>query len=415
MDLDNIYESLCFSGRLLGISFLTAASIILVRDFSWYFLDWERRDQTKTTKNCYDWFVHYLPITDGEDIDYSEGIFDFNNKPSMTLQEATRNKYEYIFAKLELKAGMVILDAGCGNGVWMDFCRSKGVKTIGLTLSPEQAKLVRAKGLEVEVGDYRVEKPEFIGKFDGISVMGSTEHISSSRGLFANDAARNRSNETLTEAWRLLKRYLKPGGKLFVTTLTVNDQVQWSLMDYFQAYVLDQHYGGYYPRMSDIQYKVAPAAGLTVMNVRDHTKDYQWSSMVEPKHFGYFKINWSENTWDKVTYIFISLAKSPLQFPFHCLYQGLDTWMWQFGGPQHTPLTDQQVANARVQLKYFMMTPTPILNQKESLTIPVPQQHENKLSTMFKFFESVPKKLPSISQFHPTVMTSYYTQGRLKK
>src|SRR3990172_2447105 len=83
-----------------------------------------------------------------------EGIFE--NNYSMTLQEATINKYEYIFNKLELKPGMKLLDAGCGTGVWMEFCRSKGIDVIGMTLSPEQAQLVKNKGLTVYVGDYRI-------------------------------------------------------------------------------------------------------------------------------------------------------------------------------------------------------------------------------------------------------------------
>jgi len=83
---------------------------------------------------------------------------------------------------------------------------------------------------------------------------------------------------------------------------------------------------------------------------------HHWASMVEPRHFGYYKIDWSQNTWDKVSYVFTSFFKSPLQFPFHWLYQGLDTWMWQFGGPQKTPLTNEQVAKAPMQLKYFMLS-----------------------------------------------------------
>lgn len=358
MALDDVSDFPFLLGKFLGASFLTGVSLILARDLGWYFFNLPTRDQTKTTKNCYDWFEHYLPVTKGESIDYSEGLFDFTKNPSMTLQEATENKYQYIYDKLELKPGMTLLDAGCGDGVWMDFCRSKGVNAIGLTLSPEQAKAVTEKGLNVEVGDYRKENPEFLGKFDRITALGSTEHVCSSMGALADTAARDRSIQTLTDIWTLFQRYLKPDGKIFVTVLTLNEKVTWSLMDRFQAYVLDQHYGGYYPRISDIEYKVAPAAGLTVTDIQDQTKSYHWSSMVEPRHFGYFKIDWSQNTWDKVSYLFTSLAKSPLQFPFHWLYQALDTWIWQFGGPQKTPLTDEQVAKSPMQLKYFMLNPS---------------------------------------------------------
>lgn len=344
--------------KILATSLMAAVTTIILRDVSWYFFNQPTRDQTKTTKNCYDWFEHYLPVTTGEVIDYSEGVFDFNQQPPMTLQAATTEKYRYIYEKLGLAPGMLLLDAGCGNGEWMRYCRSRGVNAIGLTLSPEQAKAVRAKELTVDVRDYRLENPAFIGMFDRITALGSTEHVSSSMGSFANGAARERCSNTLIDIWTLFQRYLKPDGKIFITVVTINEQVKWSLRDTFQAYVLDQHYGGYYPRMSDIQTKVAPAAGLTVTDVQDHTANYHWSSMVEPKHFGYFKINWKENTSDKIWYIFASLVKSPLQFPFHWLYQAMDTWMWQFGGPTTQPLTPEQVAKAPMQLKYFMLQAT---------------------------------------------------------
>lgn len=356
MRSDDIYNDFYFFVRLLGALVLATASVIAVRDIAWYFFNLPARDQTKTTKNCYDWFEHYLPPEKTE-IDYSEGLFNFDGQ-AMTLKEATLNKYDHIFNALELQPGMKLLDAGCGSGVWMKYCANRGVEVVGLTLSPEQAKVVEAKGLRVKVQDYRVLDPAFLGQFDGITALGSTEHVCSSMGVFANNAARNRSKETLAEIWRLFQRYLKSDGKMFVTVLTWNEQAKWSLTDRIQGWVLDQHYGGYYPYMSDLKNIVAPAANLKMTHIEDLTKDYHWSSMADSNHFGYFTINWRENTLDKLRYLFVSLIKSPLQFPFHWLYQLLNTWMWQFGGPQNHPLTDEQVQKAHAQLKYFMLEPT---------------------------------------------------------
>lgn len=393
---DSIYKSLFSTGTALGATFLAGAATLLVRDLAWYCFNLPTRNQTRATKNCYDWFEHYLPKPKTpeeaklfENIDYSEGVFDFS-KPGMTLQEATLNKYETIYNQLGLQPGMRLLDAGCGSGVWMDFCRSKGVHVTGLTLSPEQANVVKAKGLEVEVRDYRIENPAFIGQFDRITALGSTEHVCSSMGTFANDAARDRSIKTLTDTWGLLQRYLKPDGKIYITVLTLNDEAPWSLKDYFQAYVLDSHYGGYYPRMSDIEAKVVPAVNLQISHVQDQTASYHWSSMVEPRHFGYYKIDWSQNTWDKMSYIFTSFFKSPLQFPFHWLYQGLDTWMWQFGGPQKMPLTNEQVAKAHMQLKYFMLSKKTELDIKQ-----MPEKNKSQLSILGLFNPLAPNQKPT--------------------
>ncbi|OGT26680.1 MAG: hypothetical protein A3I77_07625 [Gammaproteobacteria bacterium RIFCSPLOWO2_02_FULL_42_14] len=353
----DIHDSLLFFARAL---FVTYFSLLFMRNVAWYFFNLPTRDQTKTTRNCYDWFEHYLPPIKHK-IDYSEGLFDFEEK-GMTLETATENKYRYIFELLELKPGMSLLDVGCGSGVWMEYCAQQGVKVIGLTLSLEQVSVVRKKGLEVMQQDYRVKNPSFIGQFDRITTLGSTEHLCSSMGVFSNNAARLRSQKTIANVWRLFQSYLKPDGKIFVTTLTWNEKVPWSLLDRTQAFVLDQHHGGYYPHLSDLKNKVAPDAGLKMTHIEDHTADYHWSSMVDKRHFGYFTIDWDENTVDKIRYIFTSFLKGPFQFPFHWLYQVFDTWMWQFGGPKNRSLVPEEVEHvAHAQLKYFLLQPAQLL------------------------------------------------------
>jgi hypothetical protein len=203
---------------------------------------------------------------------------------------------------------------------------------------------------------YRDGNPSFIGRFDRITALGSTEHVGSSMGALTGDTARKRSINTLTNVWKLFHHYLRPNGLCYVTVMTCNEDVKWSIKDRFQAYVLDQHYGGYYPRWSDIKDRIVPATGFTMTDSQDQTASYHWSSMVDPRHFGYFTIDWTQGTADKISYIFKGLFKSPLQLPFHWLYQYLDTWIWQFGEAQQTPLTDAQIAKAPMQLKYFMLS-----------------------------------------------------------
>ena len=41
---------------------------------------------------------------------------------------------------------MTLLDCGCGNGQWIDFCKKKGVDAIGLTFSQEQVDEIKSKG-----------------------------------------------------------------------------------------------------------------------------------------------------------------------------------------------------------------------------------------------------------------------------
>ena len=326
--------------------------LIIVSDFTEYVLNIPVWDQASRTATCYDWFEQYLENDYDRNKDYSEGIFE--NNYSMTLQEATVNKYEYIFNKLELKPGMKLLDAGCGTGVWMEFCRSKGIDVVGMTLSPEQAQLVKNKGLTVYVGDYRILNESFINQFDRITALGSSEHVCTSVGSLSGSAAADRCNKIRIDTWNLFYQYLKPSGKVYITVITTNPIARWSYIDWIQTYFLERHYGGYYSSMNDIETKVIPKIGFKLTDIQDKTKDYHWSSVADPDHFGHWYIKWHENTSNKVIY-FVKGMLTDLYLIHHWMYYILDTWMWQFGGYQETPMTDEQVLNSPMLLKYFML------------------------------------------------------------
>ena len=59
--------------------------------------------------------------------------------PDVSLEEAQENKYRLVFEKLRLKPGDRLLDVGCGWGGMVRYAARHGVKTIGVTLSKEQA------------------------------------------------------------------------------------------------------------------------------------------------------------------------------------------------------------------------------------------------------------------------------------
>ena len=316
--------------------------------------------QTSRTSRCYDWFEQYLEENYDRNKDYSEGLFgaqDTYNEDDYkytSLEEATERKYDYIYKKLELRPGMRLLDAGCGTGKWMKYCKDRGIEVVGLTLSKEQANVAREKDLDVRVLDYRVKNLEFIEGFDRITALGSSEHVCSSKGAFKGDTAASRCNETRIETWNLFHDYLKPLGKFYVTVLTMSRDREYSIKDWAQSYTLERHYGGYYSKLEDIVDRVIPSTGFTLTDLQDKTRDYHWSSVSDKDHFGHWSIKWNENTANKISYIFKGLVSDPY-LPHHWMYYFMDTWMWQFGGYQNTPLTDEQVKNAPVQLKYFML------------------------------------------------------------
>ena len=151
-----------------------------------------------------------------------------------TLEEAQEYKYRLIFGKLRLRPGDRLLDVGCGWGGMVRYAARRGVRTIGATLSAEQAKwaqqAIARAGLsdlaEVRHSDYR-DVPET--QFDAVSSIGLTEHIGVKNypayfdflksklrtgGLLLNHCITRHDNKQSSFAGGFTDRYVFPDGEL---------------------------------------------------------------------------------------------------------------------------------------------------------------------------------------------------------
>jgi len=131
-----------------------------------------------------------------------------------SLEEAQDYKHELVARKLGLKSGMRLLDVGCGwGGMVRHAAREYGVKTLGVTLSAQQAawgqRAIERAGLsglaEIRHLDYR-DVPE--SGFDAVSSIGLTEHIGKAH---------------LPGYFGFLLGKLKPGGRLLNHCITRPD------------------------------------------------------------------------------------------------------------------------------------------------------------------------------------------------
>jgi cyclopropane-fatty-acyl-phospholipid synthase len=102
---------------------------------------------------------------------------------SNALDAAQEAKCDLVARKLGLRAGMRVLDVGCGWGTFaLHAARKYGAEVVGVTLSAEQAGYARermrandvADLVDIRVQDYRDVED---GRFDAIASIGMAEHV----------------------------------------------------------------------------------------------------------------------------------------------------------------------------------------------------------------------------------------------
>lgn len=113
----------------------------------------------------------------GPRMKYTSAIF---NSPDCSLEEAQDNKMATICRKLRLKAGMRMLDIGCGWGTLAGYAhRVVGAEASGVTLSDEGAAWARSHnpGPDFIISDYRDMPEDPSNKFQAISCIEMAEHV----------------------------------------------------------------------------------------------------------------------------------------------------------------------------------------------------------------------------------------------
>ncbi|MGH4022386.1 MAG: class I SAM-dependent methyltransferase [Pseudonocardiaceae bacterium] len=169
-----------------------------------------RRRDSGAIHRHYDVSNRFYELVLGESMSYTCAVYP---DPDATLDQAQRAKHRLVFDKLGLEPGMRLLDIGCGWGGMVRHAARRGVHTLGVTLSAEQARwgqsALEREGLgelaEVRHLDYR-DTPGH--GYDAISSIGLTEHI----GVSGYPAY-----------FVLLRDRLRPGGRLLNHCITRAD------------------------------------------------------------------------------------------------------------------------------------------------------------------------------------------------
>jgi cyclopropane-fatty-acyl-phospholipid synthase len=169
-------------------------------------------------ERLYDWVHLFHTARSGDYADFSCAFF--NGNFNQTLAEAQNAKHEWVLKGLGFKPGDSVLDVGSGWGPMLNAVRRKGGHAIGLTLSRAQARYCAAKGLEVLLQDWKTVSQRNLGVFDGVASIGAFEHFCS-----MEEYIQGKQERIYREFFRFCAELLRPGGKLYLQTMTWGQEV----------------------------------------------------------------------------------------------------------------------------------------------------------------------------------------------
>ncbi|WP_144156186.1 SAM-dependent methyltransferase [Paraburkholderia sp. BCC1885] len=141
---------------------------------------------------------------------YSSAVFD--GKFDTSLEAAQHAKYQRIIDTLGLRAGMRILEIGCGWGGFAIYAARQGIHVHGVTISLPQLELAqqrvheqRLTGLiKLELRDYRT----LTGRYDGIVSIEMFEAV---------------GEKFWSTYFHILRERLAPGARALVQTIAIDD------------------------------------------------------------------------------------------------------------------------------------------------------------------------------------------------
>src|ERR1019366_5873090 len=138
----------------------------------------------------------------------------FNGDFSMTLEDAQKNKHQFIADSLGIKNNTRVLDMACGWGPFLSYIKGRDAKGTGVTLSSGQAAACVKNGLDVQVKDCRYIKPEDFGTFDAVTCIGGLEHFCSIEEYKAG-----KQDEVYHNFFKGLNNLLPAGGRFYMQTM----------------------------------------------------------------------------------------------------------------------------------------------------------------------------------------------------
>jgi len=160
----------------------------------------------------YDWIDFFHTRRLGDYADFTCALFDGDF--TKTLDQAQKDKHDWILKGVNFRKGQRVLDIGAGWGPMLNAIRQRGGTGLGLTLSRAQERYCKSKGLDVRLLDYKKADPKQLGKFDCVVSVGSLEAYCSIEEFKAG-----KQDQIYREFFDFCASLLPKGGRLFVQTM----------------------------------------------------------------------------------------------------------------------------------------------------------------------------------------------------
>ena len=171
-------------------------------------------------------------MADQKDLDYTYSLIDkifrfsfgemgdfsgamYNGDFSLSLEQAQRQKHQFIAENLNIDKGTRVLDIGCGWGPFLGHVRAIGATGVGLTLSEKQLEACKKNGLDAHLKDYKTIEPDTFGSFDAVSCIGAFEAFCSREEWEAGV-----QDDVYNDFFKVVSGVLPVGGRLYLQTMT---------------------------------------------------------------------------------------------------------------------------------------------------------------------------------------------------
>ena len=183
-----------------------------------------------------------------EDRQYTMG---YHRDPSVSLEQAQRDKKAHLAAKMHIEPGMKVLDIGCGwGGFALYLNKHYGCEVLGVALAEDQIAFCKeraeAAGVADKVKFALMDYRSVEGQFDRISSVGLLEHVGTPHypifyqhtnrllkpdGVMISHCCGRAGAPGFTDAWT--RKYIFPGGYIPALSELVgeSEKAGWQVMD----------------------------------------------------------------------------------------------------------------------------------------------------------------------------------------